>query len=183
MTVEPADDGQLGWSPDSRVSPGHHARLTADGAEIEAAAPSLSMLFDESGLALAELASVQDAGAPASSWRRVQLIGPDLAGLAWCWFSELIADASLDDTELVDVAVDVVAPPGDRDHDGWRLQGRIGLRRLFRRHGSARHEPRVSIERLSVETTEGRWRLRARLGRTDTSPSTRAAAVAVPGIG
>jgi hypothetical protein len=141
----------------SRV--GHHSSWTAEEAVIEATAPCLSILFDESGMALADLTAEADAGAPASSWEPVDLEAADLAGLASTWFNELMREAGDHRAELVDVAVDTVAAPASGT-GGWRLHGRVGLRRLFGRHGPARHDLRARTS-LSIEATEGTWTLSA----------------------
>jgi hypothetical protein len=155
VEVETRDGRPEGRGSGSPVRLGHRSTWKAGDAEIEATAPCLSMLFDESGMALAELASADDAGAPASSWEPVDLTAPDLTGLACTWFNELMQDAGHHRAELVDVAVDAVALPADGSGDGWRLQGRAGLRRLFGHHGPARHDLRATAEGLSVEATDG----------------------------
>lgn len=120
------------------------------------------MLFDESGMALADLTAEADAGAPATSWEPVDLEAADLAGLASTWLNELMREAGDHRAELVDVAVDTVASSADGTRDGWRLHGRVGLRRLFGRHGPARHDLRASTS-LCLEALEGTWTLRAQL--------------------
>ena len=63
------------------------------------------------------------------------------------------------------IAVDAVAMPADGTGECWRLQGRAGLRRLFGHHGRARPDLRATSEGVSVEATDGTWRLRAHLTR------------------
>jgi hypothetical protein len=165
MTVEvESSDGYPGCR--KSASPGrfgHRSMWTAHGAEIEATAPCLSVLFDEIGMALAQLASAEDAGAPASSWEPVDLRDPDLAGLACTWLNELMHDADLHRAELVDVAVDAVTLPEDGSDECWRLQGRVGLRPLFGHHGPGRHDLHATTGAVSADATDGTWRLRAHL--------------------
>jgi hypothetical protein len=144
----------------SRV--GHRSSWTANGAVIQATAPSLPILFDECGMALADLTGETDSGAPACSWEAVDLEAADLAELASKWVDELMRRAGDHRGELVDVAVDVVAAPGRGTGDAWRLHGRIGLRWLFGRHGPARHDLRSRTSHC-VKSSEGTWTLLARL--------------------
>ena len=153
----------------SPVRLGHRSTWTTGDAEILAEAPCLSLLFDEIGMALAQLASAEDAGAPASWWEPVDVRAPDLQGLACSWFNELMQDAALHRAELVDVAVDAVALLQDGTGECWRVQGRAGLRRLFGHHGRARHDLRATTEGVSVEATDGTWRLLAHLDPLDDS--------------
>jgi hypothetical protein len=141
---------------------GHRSAWTAEQALIEATGPCLPILFDESGMALADLTAGADVGAPASSWEPVDLEAADLAGLASAWFNELMKQAGDHRAELVDVAVDTVAAPASGTGGGWRLQGRVGLRRLFGRHGPARHDLRATTS-LRIKATDKTWTLRARL--------------------
>lgn len=173
MTVEvETRDGRMDRRDSgSPVRLGHRSTWKSCDAEIEAAAPCLLMLFDEGGMALAELASADDAGAPASSWEPVDLTAPDLSGLACTWFNELMRDAGHHRAELVDVAVDAVTTPADGSGESWRLQGRAGLRWLFGNRGPARHDLRATTEDLSVEAIGGNWRLRAHLEPVDASSS------------
>jgi hypothetical protein len=113
-------------------------------------------------MALADLTAEADAGAPASSWEPVDLEAADLAGLASTWLNALMREAGDHRAELVDVAVDTVAGPASGTGDGWRLHGRVGLRRLFGGHGPARHDLRTSTS-PRIKATEGTWTLRAQL--------------------
>jgi hypothetical protein len=144
----------------SRV--GHRSAWTAEEALIEATGPCLPILFDECGMAIADLTAEADAGAPASSWEPVVLEAADLAGLASTWLNELMKEAGDHGAELVDVAVDTVAGPARGNGDRWRLHGRVGLRRLFGRHGPARHDLRAT-KRLRIKATGETWTLRAQL--------------------
>ena len=134
----------------------------ADGAVIEATGPSLPILFDEIGMALVNLTAEFDAGAPTSSWESVELEAPDLAGLAGTWLNALMREAAERHAELVDVAVDTVTAPAPGTGHGWRLHGRVGLRRLLGRHGPARRDLRATTG-PHIETTAGRWTLQAQL--------------------
>ena len=157
VEVEPAIGRPEGTgSVVSRV--GRHSFWTAEEAVIEATAPCLPILFDESGMALADLTAEADAGAPASSWEPVDLEAADLAGLASTWLNELMREAGDHRAELVDVAVDTVAAPASGTGDGWRLHGRVGLRRLFGRHGPARYDLRTSTSVLASRRPRERGR-------------------------
>ncbi len=161
VEIEPASERPGCFGSDvSRV--GHHSAWTAEEALIEATAPCLPILFDESGMALADLTAEADAGAPASSWEPVDLEAADLTGLASTWLNELMKEAGDHRAELVDVAVATVAAPASGTGDGWRLHGRVGLRRLFGRHGPARQDLRATTS-LRIKATNGTWTLRARL--------------------
>ena len=173
MTVEAwTGDGRAeGRESGSLGRLGHRSLSQERDAEIEAAAPCLSMLFDESGMALARLASAEDAGTPASSWESVDLLAPDLAGLACSWFNELMRKASNHRAELVDVAVDAVISLADESGECWRLHGRVGLRPLFGHRGPAHHDWHATTDGLSVQVADGTWRLRAHLARVGASSS------------
>lgn len=162
VEIEPAT-GRPACTGSGAFRVGHRCSWTADEAVIEATAPCLPILFDESGMALADLTAEADAGAPASSWEPVDLEAADLAGLASTWLNELMREADDHRAELVDVAVDTVAAPESGTGDGWRLHGRVGLRRLFGRHGPVRHDLRATTG-LRIKATEGgTWTLRAQL--------------------
>lgn len=151
-------------SPGERCRVGHRALLTAHTAALEAAAPCLSVLFDEIAMGLAELTSGADAGAPASSWERVTLEAADLPDLLCAWLNELVACAATHRSAFVDVAVDRVESPANRLGCGWRLLGRAGLR-AFRRPDESTQHGWTAVTRggLSLHESEGTWTLRARL--------------------
>jgi len=140
---------------------GHRSRRSTAEAVLEASGPSLTILFDEAGMALAELTAGADAGAPASSWESIELEAADLDGLAVAWLNELMRAADGHRAELVDVAVDVVAAP-EAAAAGWRLRGRAGLRRVGDGLSAARPWLRATVW-PRVASSDGRWTLRARL--------------------
>jgi hypothetical protein len=144
---------------------GHRLSLGALAADVEAAGPSLDIVFDESAMALAELIAGTDAGAPAQSWLRVDLRAPDLPSLAREWVNRLLADAAGHDAALVDVAVDDVAAPDDAHPDGWRVQARAGFRKTFGRGARAIQVDPVAPD-VRVESTGGTYRLLAHLATT-----------------
>ena len=141
---------------------GHRTRRGPGEAVLDASGPSLPILFDEAGMALAELTAGGEAGAPASSWEPIELEAADVDGLALAWLNELMRAADGHRAELVDIAVDLVAGP-EEAASGWRLRGRAGLRRVGDGPGAARSDLRATAW-PRVTSRDGRWTLRARLG-------------------
>jgi hypothetical protein len=167
--MKPGQRRSEGTGPDvCRV--GHHTSWMAGAAVIEAMAPSLPILFDESGMALADLTAEAESGAPASIWEPVDLEAADLASLASTWLNDLMCKACQHRAELVDVAVDTVAGPADETRDRWRLHGRVGLRRLYGRHGPAPHDLWATTS-PRIRATGGTWTLHADLDPTPPEPS------------
>jgi hypothetical protein len=146
--------------PSSAPAVGHRAGWAADWASIAASGPCLPILFDECGMAFVGLTAAADAGAPASSWRSVQLDAPDLAGLARAWLDQLVRESSDPRVEVVDVAVDRIAPIWA--DGGWRLLGRVGLRRVFGEQGPTRHLSSASSS-VRIEGHERIWALYAEI--------------------
>ena len=162
--------------PRERYAPGgapvEPAPIGAPGrpeAGLEATAPSLRLLFEETATALGRvMARPEDAG-PACRWEAVSLHAHDLPGLAGLWLDRLISlgDSRFSDLRreaIVAVAVDRVASPEEEAHAGrWELRARVGLR-PYLENGIPRLEIRSASDRpLAVERGDASWTLRARL--------------------
>lgn len=136
---------------------------TAD-AGFRVLAADLPGLFAEAAVALAEIASEREPGAPAVLWRDVALSAPDLPALAFAWLNELISVADAEGgavvaADVIDVAgADVGRPRGEA-----RLRARVGLRPYAEGGVRALREPKsATYHGLAVAGSPGGgWELRA----------------------
>ncbi len=119
---------------------------TAD-AGLVARAPTLSGLFEEAALALAELGT-DTAGVEGAPVIAGPITAGDLEGLAFAWLNELIGLAESAGEALVGAAVARLGPAGD----GWTVEGRAMLAPWGQRGVRARrHVKAVTFHRLAVE--------------------------------
>jgi SHS2 domain-containing protein len=143
-----------------------HAALphTADTG-FRAGAPTLAALFEEAALALAELSSDCEPGAPPTSSEGVELEATDLAALAFAWLNELIGRAEVARAALVGASVDLVRRRRSRTGlAGWRLVGRCDLRRFDAGAVRPRRPPKsATLHGLQVRRAGSGWEMVAYL--------------------
>lgn len=99
---------------------------------LEARGPDLASVFEEAGLALAELtadgpptvlrAGPGGSGRPTRQPRAVRLAARDLVALAYAWLNELAATIDVEGALATVVVTDVDEMPGG----GWALTASVG---------------------------------------------------------
>ena len=114
--------------------PPRRRRVLAHTADVglEAHGPDLASLFEEAGLALAELTAdrpaiargsvVDDPGRRTRPDRSIRLVSRDLVALAFAWLNELVAMVDVDGALAAVAVADVIEAPDGR----WELRASVG---------------------------------------------------------
>jgi SHS2 domain-containing protein len=163
VTTIMAAGGRGGADP--RGAPMHVALPHTADAGFMAAASDLPALFQESAVALAEIAAEIAPGTEASIGHDVSLEADDLPSLAYAWLNELIALADINHAAVVSTRVmGVDSHAADKAVGSWSLRARVGLRPYAAGGVRVLREPKsATYHGLVVERTGACWTLRAYL--------------------
>lgn len=139
---------------------GHRSEGHTADAALHAWAPHLPALFEEAAAALAEIAAVVPAGAPARDQLVVEVRAADLEGLVFAWLNELIGLAEVGHGALGAATIETVETSGSQP-GAWRLVGRVALHD-YEGVGvrALRHVKAATFHGLRVRQEPGGWSLR-----------------------